>query len=224
MRMFTQILVRTRVPPLSMLRDVRARARSRRSRTAGDAGAGSRKAGSRTCPSTRSRRWSPGCSRFSRCWRWRCRRWDSTAWCPTASRRGRTSSASAWRWGARARDVVRMVLSGTSWNVGAGLLAGRSVVSDLRQGRVQVGDRELARSIDPRRGDAPAARRRRDGVRCSCASRRVDRSHGGRAARVTVRKRIGRGARAAGADHRAALQSRGRRVVKAPGLRRFGSS
>ena len=26
--------------------------------------------------------------------------------------------------GARARDVVRMVLSGTSWNVGAGLLAG----------------------------------------------------------------------------------------------------
>jgi putative ABC transport system permease protein len=26
--------------------------------------------------------------------------------------------------GARARDVVRMVLSGTSWNVGVGLLAG----------------------------------------------------------------------------------------------------
>ena len=55
--------------------------------------------------------------------------------------------------GARARDVVRMVLSGMFWNVGAGLLAGVLSVPGLRQGRVTVGDRELARSADPRRRD-----------------------------------------------------------------------
>ena len=37
MRMFTQLLVRTRVPPLTMLRDIRAAARPRRPRAAGDA-------------------------------------------------------------------------------------------------------------------------------------------------------------------------------------------
>ena len=87
--------------------------------------------------------------------------------------------------GARARDVVRMVLSGTSWNVGAGLLAG--VLLCL------IFDKVASQWVTESSRDplilggvtAPAARRRRRGVRCSGASRRVDRSHGRRAARVS---------------------------------------
>ncbi len=57
------------------------------------------RAGSRIFPSTRNSGWSRGCSASSRCWRWRFRRSGSTASCPTASPRGPTNSASAWRSG-----------------------------------------------------------------------------------------------------------------------------
>jgi len=57
------------------------------------------KRGSRIFPSTRSSSWSRGCSGSSRFWRSRSRPSGSTAWCPTASRRGPTNSASAWRSG-----------------------------------------------------------------------------------------------------------------------------
>ena len=87
--------------------------------------------------------------------------------------------------GARARDVVRMVLSGTSWNVGAGLRRGRALVSGLRQRRLAVGDGELARSTDPWRRDRPAAGRCRHGVSCPGTPRGVDRSDGRGAPRVS---------------------------------------
>ena len=184
MRMFTQILVRTRVPPLSTLRDVRAElvrvdreqqvmrvrdlqgwitnlpvlaagAGRQAVRHFLDAGAGA--VGGGTLQRGVLRR----------------RHEDERVRHPHGA--GRKS----------ARRCAHGALGDLLERRG-GAAGGRSVVSDLRQGRVQVGDRELARSIDPRRGDAPAARRRRDGVRCSCTSRRVDRSHGGRAARVNV--------------------------------------
>ena len=124
MRMFTQILVRTRVPPLSILRDVRAELvrvdREQQVMRVRDL-----QGWITNLPEYAQQRLvAQPVRRSSRCWRWRCRRSGSTASCPTASRRGPTNSASAWRSGARARDVVRIVLSGTSWNVGAGLLAG----------------------------------------------------------------------------------------------------
>ena len=88
--------------------------------------------------------------------------------------------------GARARDVVRMVLSGTSWNVGVGLLAGVLLCLVFDKRRLTVGDRELARSTDPWRRDRPAACRCRHGVSCSGTPRGVDRSDGRPAARVTL--------------------------------------
>ena len=87
--------------------------------------------------------------------------------------------------GARARDVVRMVLSGTSWNVGVGLVAGVLLCLIFDQRRFAVGDGELARSTDPWRRDRAAAGRCRHGVSCPGTPRRVDRSDGRGAARVS---------------------------------------
>ena len=87
--------------------------------------------------------------------------------------------------GARTRDVVRMVLSGTSWTVGIGLIAGVRLVRDLRQARLVLGDGELPRSADPCWRHQPSSGRRRRRVRGAGASRGVDRSHGRRAARMS---------------------------------------
>ena len=99
MRMFTQILVRSRVPPLSILRDVRAELvrvdREQQVMRVRDL----RRLDHESARVRATSVWSRGCSASSRCWRWRCRRSGSTASCPTASRPGRTSSASAWRSG-----------------------------------------------------------------------------------------------------------------------------
>ena len=94
--------------------------------------------------------------------------------------------------GARARDVVRMVLSGTSWTVGIGLIAGVRLVRDLRQARLVLGDGELARSADPCWRHRPSSGRRRRRVRGAGASRGVDRSHGRRAARMSGQLETGR--------------------------------
>ena len=123
MRMFTQILVRTRVPPLSMLRDVRAElvrvdreqqvmrvrdlhgwitepARVCAAAAGGEAvrdllGAGAGAVGGRALQRGLVRR------------------------------RDRTNEFGIrMALGAKARDVVRIVMPGTSWNVGAGLVAG----------------------------------------------------------------------------------------------------
>ena len=98
MRMFTQILVRTRVAPLSMLRDVRAELvqidKEQQVMRVRDL-----------------ERWITGmteyaqqrvvarCSRSSRCWRCCWPRPVYTAWSRTAWRRGRMNSGYAWRWG-----------------------------------------------------------------------------------------------------------------------------
>ena len=77
--------------------------------------------------------------------------------------------------GARARDVVGMVLSGTFWNVAARTRGRRGPVSPRRSPRVAVGGRELEGSADSRRRDrsccwpsrSSRASRRRGGRRRS---------------------------------------------------------
>ena len=191
MRMFTQILVRTRVPPLSILRDVRAELvrvdREQQVMRVRDL-----------------QGWITNLPEYAQ-QRLVARLFGIFSMLALAlSAVGLYSVVSygvatrtnefgiRMALGARARDVVRMVLSGTSWNVGAGLLAGVLSVSGLRQRRLAVGDRELARSADPRRRDPPAAGRRRHGVSCAGAPRGVDRSDGSRAARVTSSTAVAR--------------------------------
>jgi predicted permease len=123
MRMFTQILVRTRVPPLSILRDVRAELvrvdREQQVMRVRDLAG-----------------WITNLPEYAQ-QRLVARLFGIFSMLALAlSAVGLYSVVSygvAMRTnefgirmalGARARDVVRMVLSGTSWNVGAGLLAG----------------------------------------------------------------------------------------------------
>src|SRR5206468_4931989 len=91
--------------------------------------------------------------------------------------------------GARARDVVRMVVSGTSWNVGVGLLAGvvlclifdnvasRWVTESSRDPLILSGVTLLLLAVAV------------NGLPCSGAPRGFDRSDGRRATRVTVAHR-----------------------------------
>jgi len=123
MRMFTQILVRTRVPPLSMLRDVRAELvrvdREQQVMRVRDL-----------------QGWITNLPEYSQ-QALVARLFGIFSMLALAlSAVGLYSVVSygvvtrtnefgiRMALGARARDVVRMVLSGTSWNVGAGLLAG----------------------------------------------------------------------------------------------------
>ena len=123
MRMFTQILVRTRVPPLSILRDVRAELvrvdREQQVMRVRDL-----------------QGWITNLPEYAQ-QRLVARLFGIFSMLALAlSAVGLYSVVSygvatrtnefgiRMALGARARDVVRMVLSGTSWNVGAGLLAG----------------------------------------------------------------------------------------------------
>ena len=174
MRMFTQILVRTRVPPLSILRDVRAELvrvdREQQVMRVRDLHG-----------------WITNLPRYAQ-QQLVARLFGifsllalalsavglySVVSYGVATRTNEFGIRMAL--GARARDVVRMVLSGTSWNVGAGLLAGVLLCCGVRQARLAVGDRELARSADPRRRDRPAAGGCRDRVSRAGAARGVDR-------------------------------------------------
>ena len=123
MRMFTQILVRTRVPPLSMLRDVRAELvrvdREQQVMRVRDL-----------------QGWITNLPEYSQqalvarlfgifsmlALALSAVGLYSVVSYGVATRTNEFGIRMAL--GARARDVVRMVLSGTSWNVGAGLLAG----------------------------------------------------------------------------------------------------
>jgi ABC-type antimicrobial peptide transport system permease subunit len=123
MRMFTQILVRTRVPPLSILRDVRAELvrvdREQQVMRVRDL-----------------QSWITNLPEYAQ-QRLVARLFGIFSMLALAlSAVGLYSVVSygvatrtnefgiRMALGARARDVVRMVLSGTSWNVGVGLLAG----------------------------------------------------------------------------------------------------
>ena len=123
MRMFTQILVRTRVPPLSILRDVRAELvrvdREQQVMRVRDL-----------------QGWITNLPEYAQ-QQLVARLFGIFSMLALAlSAVGLYSVVSygvatrtnefgiRMALGARARDVVRMVLSGTSWNVGAGLLAG----------------------------------------------------------------------------------------------------
>jgi putative ABC transport system permease protein len=123
MRMFTQILVRTRVPPLSILRDVRAEIvrvdREQQVMRVRDLES-----------------WITNLPEYAQQWLVARLFAIFSMLALALSAVGLYSVVSygvAMRTnefgirmalGARARDVVRMVLSGTSWNVGVGLLAG----------------------------------------------------------------------------------------------------
>ena len=191
MRMFTQILVRTRVPPLSILRDVRAELvrvdREQQVMRVRDLHG-----------------WITNLPEYAQ-QRLVARLFGifsvlalalsavglySVVSYGVATRTNEFGIRMAL--GARARDVVRMVLSGTFWNVGAGLLAGVLLCLTLRQRRLTVGDRELARSTDPRWRDAPAAGRCRHRVSCAGAPRGFDRSDGRPATRVALFRAFGR--------------------------------
>ena len=210
--MFTQILVRTRVPPLSILRDVRAELvrvdREQQVMRVRDL-----QGWITNLPEYAQQRWSPGCSASSRCWRWRCRRSGlySVVSYGVATRTNEFGIRMAL--GARARDVVRMVLSGTSWNVGAGLLAGvllclvfdkvasQWVTESSRDPLILGGVTLLLLAVAV------------DGVSCSGAPRRVDRSDGRRAARVSVLP----GSRAAACTATHLCSHVGRGLQPAPG-------
>ena len=96
LRMFTQILVRARVPPLSILRDVKSELvrvdREQQVMRVRDLDGWIT-----NLPDTRSSGWWHACLRSSRPWRWSWPPSGSTAWCRTAWRHGPASSASAWR-------------------------------------------------------------------------------------------------------------------------------
>ena len=114
-------------------------------------------ANSRSCACAISHSWITNLQEYSqqklvarlfgdleRGWPWPYRRSGSTAWCPTASPPGPMSSGSGWRWEPRARDVVRMVLSGTSWNVGRGTAGRRGAEScAFDKPRITVGEAPL---------------------------------------------------------------------------------
>ena len=183
MRMFTQILVRTRVPPLSILRDVRAELvrvdREQQVMRVRDL-----------------QGWITNLQEYAQ-QQLVARLFAIFSMLALAlSAVGLYSVVSygvatrtnefgiRMALGARARDVVRMVLSGTSWTVGIGSAGGRDPVRDLRQARLVLGDGELARSADPCRRHRPSSGRRRRRVCGAGAPRGVDRSDGRRAARV----------------------------------------
>ena len=188
MRMFTQILVRTRVPPLSILRDVRAELvrvdREQQVMRVRDL-----------------QGWITNLPEYAQ-QRLVARLFGIFSMLALAlSAVGLYSVVSygvatrtnefgiRMALGARARDVVRMVLSGTSWNVGAGLLAG--VLLCL------VFDKVASQWVTESSRDplilggvtAPAAGRRRHGVSRSRAPRGVDRSDGRGAPRVEAEPR-----------------------------------
>ena len=184
MRMFTQILVRTRVPPLSILRDVRAELvrvdREQQVMRVRDL-----QAWITNLPEYAQQRLvAQACSGSSRCWRWRCRRSGSTASCPTASPCEPTSSASAWRsapgratscaWccrgrrGMSARDSSRACCLCLVFDK----LASQWLTESSRDPLILAGV------------TAPADGRRRPGVSCPGAPRGLDRSDGRRATRI----------------------------------------
>ena len=94
----TQILVRSEVPPLTLLHAVRAQltAVNRNSRPT----ATSRiwKPGSPMSRSGSRSTWRHGFLAYLRGWPWLSRQWGFTAWCPTRWRNGQTSLGFAWRW------------------------------------------------------------------------------------------------------------------------------
>ena len=177
MRMFTQILVRTRVPPLSILRDVRAELvrvdREQQVMRVRDLHA-----------------WITNLPEYAQ-QRLVARLFAIFSLLALAlSAVGLYSVVSygvairtnefgiRMALGAKARDVVRIVMQGTSWNVAAGLIAGAGALHRLRQAGVAVGDRELARSRHPRRCHRTAAGRRGDRLPGPGAARGVDRPDG----------------------------------------------
>ena len=103
----TQILVRSEVPPLTLLHAVQAQlaAVNPEQQTYSivedlNTGSPRNRSGSRSI-------WRHGFLACLRGWPWLWPQWDFTVWCPTRWRSGPTSLAFAWRWalsGTRAAD------------------------------------------------------------------------------------------------------------------------
>ena len=151
MGMYTQILVRSEVPPLTLLHAVRAKVNSvdHDQQTNGDVrdlehwirGRRSGRAGSS----------SHGSLAHSRLWRWRWRLWGCTAWSLTPSCSAPTSSEFASRW-ARSEAMCSALSFVPWWQRGSGHLGGHRAHARAEQSDGKLGRRELARS--------PAAARR----------------------------------------------------------------
>jgi len=190
MRMFTQILVRTRIPPLSILRDVRAELvrvdREQQVMRVRDLQAwitnlpeyaqqqliaklfGNREV-VRHLLDTGAGAVSGGTLQ-----RGVLRRRDEDQ--RVRYQDGARSEGPRRRADGALGDVLEC------WRGAAGR---RALVSGLRQGRVSVGDRELARSTDPCCRNRTASCRCRHGLSCPGAPGGFDRSDGRRATRVT---------------------------------------